>query len=223
MSPTVDTMFPNQRYQYLDIKDRITELIRCLYSKITGKLAEQIQGFLDDILDTKNPSPCNAAPFVPMCSVEVLTGSVIASNMADMNNTIDDVLNTINTFLTDIQEGISLVAGFSGGINSLISGVSGSITSALSFENLSFSLFGCDVKPNCAASDYYTLQNGSGAAEEAQQPRPGEVNKSAQNPTAIKSTAQVPFASPKKDTSDFDPRADASSPEQVQQRTAGLA
>jgi hypothetical protein len=223
MSTTVDSMFPNQRYQYLDIKDRITELTRCLYSKITGKLSEQIQGFFDDVLDIKNPSPCNGAPFVPMCSVEVLTGSVIASNMADMNNTIDDVLNTINTFLTDIQEDISLIAGFSGGINSLISGVNGSITSALSFENLSFSVFGCDVKPNCAASDYYTLQNGSGAAEEAQQPRPGEVNKAAQNPSAIRSTSQVPFASPKKDTSDFDPRADASSPEQVQQRTSGLA
>jgi hypothetical protein len=33
MAPTVDTMFPNQRNQYLDIKDRITELIRCLYKQ----------------------------------------------------------------------------------------------------------------------------------------------------------------------------------------------
>ena len=223
MSKTVDTMFPNQRYQYLDIKDQITELIKCLYSKITGNLCGQIQGFLNDILDTQNPSPCNGAPFVPICAVETLTGSVIASNMNDMNNTINDITNILNTFLTDIQDGLSLVTGISGGVNSLISGINGSITSALSFENLSLALFGCDVKPNCAASDYYTLQNGSGAAEEAQQPRPGEVNKAAQNPAPVRPATQVPFATPRKDTPDQDPRADASSPEQVQQRTSNLA
>jgi hypothetical protein len=140
-----------------------------------------------------------------------------------MNNIINDILSIVNTFLTDIQDGLSLVTGIPGGISSLISGINGSITSALSFENLSLALFGCDVKPNCAASDYYTLQNGSGAAEEAQQPRPGEVNKAAQNPTAIQSASQVPFATPKKDTADYDYRADASSPEQVQQRTSPLA
>ena len=222
-SKTVDTMFPNQRYQYLDIKDQITELIKCLYSKITGNLCGQIQGFLNDILDTQNPSPCNGAPFVPICAVETLTGSVIASNMSDMNNTINDIINILNTFLTDIQDELSLITGISGRSNSLINGINGSITSALSFENLSLSLFGCDVKPNCAASDYYTLQNGSGATEEAQQPRPGEVNKSAQNPAAVRPAIQVPFATPRKDTPDQDYRTDASSPEQIQQRTSTLA
>jgi hypothetical protein len=221
MAPTIDTMFPNQRNQYLDIKDRITELIRCLYSKITGNLCGQIQGFLNDILDTQNPSPNNAAPFVPICAVETLTGSVIAANMGDMNNTVDDILGNINEFLNDIQDGISLVTGEGGGFN--IPNISGSIASALTFENITLDLFGCDLKPNCAASDYYTLQNGSGAAEQAQQPRFGDVNKAAQNPSPVRPATQVPFATPRKDTADFDPKADASSPEQVQQRTSGIA
>ena len=213
LSKTVDIMFPNQRNQYLDIKDQITELIRCLYSKITEDLCGQIEGVLNDILDTQNPSPSNAVPFVPICSVEKLTGDVIAANMEDMSNTIDDILANVNTFLTDIQDGLSLVTGELGGIS--ISNISGSITSALSFENITLDIFGCDLKPNCAASDYYTLQNGSGAAEEAQIPRPGEVATAAQNPTAIQSAEQVPFATPRKDAADFDPRV-STSPEQVQ-------
>jgi hypothetical protein len=220
LSKTVDIMFPNQRYQYLDIKETITELIKCLYSKITGNLCGQIQGALNDILDTKTASPNNAAPFVPICSVEKLTGDVIAANMGDMSNTVDDILKNVNTFLSDIQDGLSLVTGELGGIS--VPNISGSIASALSFENITLNIFGCDLKPNSAASDYYTLQNGSGAAEDAQLPRPGEVNKAAQNPSAVSSAAQVPFATPRKDTTDFDPRASASSPEQVQQRTSGI-
>jgi hypothetical protein len=221
MSKTVDTMYPNQRYQYLDIKDQITEKIKCLYSNITNNLCGQIQGFLIDILDTQNPSPNNTAPFVPICAVETLTGSVIAANMGDMDNTISDILNIINTFLNDIQSGIALITGE--GFSFPIDGINGSLTSALTFENISLDIFGCDLKPNCPASDYYTLQNGSGAAEEPQQPRPGEVNKAAQNPAPVRRAEQVPFASPRKDTADFDPRADSSSPEQIQQRTSGLA
>jgi hypothetical protein len=221
IAPTVDAMFPNQRYQYLDIKERITELIRCLYSKISGNLCGQIQGFLNDILDTQNPSPCNGAPYVPICSVETLVGNCIATNMGDVNNAVNDILNNINEFLTDIQDGISLITGEGGGFS--IPEINGSIASALSFENITLDIFGCDLKPNCAASDYYTLQNGSGASEEAQQPRFGEVNKAAQSPAPIRPFDQVPFATPRKDTTDFDPRADASSPEQVQQRTGNIA
>jgi hypothetical protein len=213
MAPTVDIMFPNQRNQYLDIKDKITELIRCLYSKITENLCGQIQGFLNDILDTQNPSPSNGVPFIPICAVETLTGSVIAANMGDVNNTVNDILRDINEFLNNIQKGISLVTGLPSSIS--IPSITGSIASALSFENITFDLFGCDLKPSCPASDYYTLQNGSGAAEEAQKPNPSEVNKATQNPAPVKPATQVPFATPPKNTADLKPGGSVS-PEQVQ-------
>ena len=222
LSKTVDIMFPNQRNQYLDIKERITELIKCLYSKITGNLCGQIQGALNDILDTKNPSPCNAAPFVPICSVEKLTGDVIAANMGDMSNTVDNILGNVNTFLTDIQDGISLVTGEFGGVS--IPNISGSIASALSFENITLNIFGCDLKPNSAASDYYTLQNGSGAAEESQQPRFGNLPKEIQNATAIQSAERNPFATPRNDTANYDYRtSDSRSPEQIAAGPSNLA
>jgi hypothetical protein len=142
--------------------------------------------------------------------------------MSDMSNTIDDILDSVNTFLTDIQEGLAVVGAIDG-VEGLIGGISGGITSALSFENITLDIFGCDLKPNSASSDFYTLQNGSGAAEEAQQPRPGDVNKATQNPTPIRPEEQTPFATPRKDTPDYDYRVDASSLEQVQQRTGDIA
>ena len=224
LSKTVDKMYPNQRSLYYDVKDRITELIRSLYSKITNNLCGQIQGFLDDVLDTENPSPSNGAPYVPICAVEELTGSMISANMDDMSNTVDQILSNVDSFLSDIQEELAVVGAIgSGGVSGLIGDITGSLTSALSFTNISLNIFGFDLKPNPAASDFYTLQNGSGASEDAQQPRPGEVNKTAQNPRNTKPVEQVPFAVPLKDTTAFDPRADSSSPEQIQQRTLGLA
>jgi hypothetical protein len=222
MAPTVDAMFPNQRYQYLDIKERITELIRCLYSQITGNLCGQVQGFLNDILDTENPSPSNGAPFVPICAVETLVGSVIAANLGDVNNTVDNILGNVNGFLNDIQAGLSLVTGDFTSVG--IPDINGSIASALSFENIVLDLFGCDLKPNSATSDFYTLQNGSGAAEEAQQPRFGDVNKVAQNPDPVRPATQVPFATPRKDTADLDYRtSDRRSPEQIAAGTSNIA
>jgi len=224
LSKTVDKMFPNQRYLYYDVRERITELIRCLYSKITGNLCGQIEGFLLDTLDTQNPSPSNGAPYVPICAVEDLTGNIIAANMDDMNNTVDDVLNNVSEFLNDIQEGLSLIGVVgSGGVGGFIENITGSITSALTFENISLDIFGCDLKPNCPVCDYYTLQNGGGAAEEAQQPRFSNVDRAVQNPAPVRPTAQVPFATPRKDTADLDPRVDASSPEQIQQRVSNIA
>lgn len=211
MSPTIDRLFPNQRHQYFDIKEKITEIIKCLYSKITNNLCAQINGFLNDALDTDNPSPNDAAPFVPICSVEKLTGSIIATNMDEMSRTIDDVIANINDFLGNIQDDISLLTGEISKFS--ISGITGSLTSALSFENITLDIFGCDLKPNCAASDYYTLQNGSGAAEEAQQPRVEEVNQAAQDPSEVRASEDVPFATPRKDTADYptsDSRTDIS-------------
>jgi hypothetical protein len=109
----------------------------------------------------------------------------------------------VNKFLNDIQSDIGVVSGIAGKGKDLIGGINGSITSALSFENIKLNIFGCDLKPNCAASDYYSLQSGSGAAEDAQQPRVAEVDKSSQKPTTPPQTTEKPFAQPSQNQSDI--------------------
>ena len=222
-----DTMFPNQRFQFLDMKIEINELIKCLFSKITGGLLGQILGALKETLNKCDPSRgkssggTGTAPYVPICSVEELTGNVIAANMGDIDETIGNVTKSVETFLNDIQDGLSSVTGLTGGIK--IPDIGGSIASALSFENITLDLFGCDLKPNCAVSDFYTLQEGAGAAEEAQLPRPAEVTEAAKDPGPVTPATTKPFATPAKNASDLDSRADASTQRQIEERTAGLA
>jgi len=227
IGPLSDIMFPNQRFQFLDMKIEINEIIKCLFSKITAGLVGQILGALEDIIDKcdpsggRTPTSSGTAPFVPICCVEELTGNVIAANMGDIDNTVGDVNKFVETFLNDIQSGLSLLTGETGGVS--IPDINGSIASALSFENIALDLFSCDSKPNCAASDFYTLQEGAGAAEEAQLPRPAEVNEAAKNPGPVTPATTQPFAPPAKNTPDFDSRADASTQRQIEQRTSGFA
>jgi hypothetical protein len=207
IGPLSDIMFPNQRFQFLDMKIEINEIIKCLFSKITEGLGSQILGALKDSLDNKTPSAnktptsSGTAPYVSICSVEELTGNVIAANIGDIDKTVGDVTKSVETFLNDIQSGLSLLTGETGGVK--IPDINGSIASALSFVNITLDLFGCDSKPNCAASDFYTLQEGAGAAEEAQLPRPAEVNEAAKDPGPVTPATTQPFAPPAKNTPDL--------------------
>jgi len=198
LAPTVELMPPNMRNRYFDIKATITELITCLYNKISNNLCALIQGILDKQLKKQLPpkGPNPRTPVTPICSVEQLTGDLIALNMNEMNTGVNGILDNVNKFLNDVQNELGTVSGAIGGAKDLIGGISGSITSALSFENLKLNVFGCDLKPNCAASDYYTLQNGSGAAEDPQQPRPAQVDKASQGTPTPPQTTEKPFASP---------------------------
>jgi cell division septation protein DedD len=197
-------MYPNQRHQFLDIKETITELITCLFNKITGNLCGQIQGALNSILDTKNPSPDNTAPKVDMCSVEDLTGNIIAANQNDINQGIDNILDIINRFLSDIQSQLAQVSSNLSDISASVSSITSSITSALSFENIKLNVFGCDLKPSCPVSDYYTLHKGGGAGEEAQTPNATSVAKAIENPTPVTAQPLKDFAQPAKTTADLD-------------------
>ena len=201
LSKTIQSSPPNQRYKYLDIKEKITEIITCLYSKITNSLCGQIDALLNDKLNKTKPSSNDTFSYVEVCSVEDLTGEVISINMSNMESEFSKIINNVNAFLTDIQDELAQASGILSSASSAISGITGSITSALSFENIKLNIFGCDLKPNCAASDYYTLQNGSGAAEQGQLPRVAQVDKSAQNNQSTgKPVKEVPFSTPPKST-----------------------
>lgn len=193
LSPTVEQVPPNMRYRYFDIKKSLTELITCLYSKITNNLCGLIEGLLNEKLNKKLPDDSNKkSPSTPICSVEELAGNVISLNMEDITSTVSSLLENVNKFLNDVLYDIGTIGGF----KDLIGGVNGSITSALSFENIKLNIFGCELKPNCPASDYYTINSGSGGSPDAQIPRVAQVDKiSQQSATAPRST-QTPYAQP---------------------------
>ena len=215
IAPLADVMFPNQRFQFLDMKIEINETFKCLFSGITDGLSDSILGALTDSLDLCNPSedatdavpaediPASpgTAPFVPICSVEKLVGDVIATNLTDIEQTVEDALSSVGTFMNDIQSGLAGLTGLIGGIK--IPDINASIASALSFENITLDIFGCDLKPNCAASDFYTLQEGGGAAEEAQLPSASGVAEESAKGSELRKPPTIPFATPAKDTEDL--------------------
>jgi archaellum component FlaC len=205
MAPTVDLMFPNQRNKYLAIKEQITAIITCLYNNITNGLCDLIEKLLNGKLNTKYTPTEGYTPTTPMCSVEDLTGEVISLNMSEMENGIDNVIDTINTFLDDVLSQIAEVTDVISDVKSMISGITGSITSALSFENLKLNIFGCDLTPNCAVSDYFTLQYGSGAALSSQQPSASNITEAAQKQVTAPIINSIPFAQPAADTTIYDP------------------
>jgi hypothetical protein len=203
LSPTIDTLPPNLRYTYFDVKSSITELINCLYAKITNNLCGLIQSILNGQIEQSLPKDKRLrSPKPQICAAEKLTGDLIALNMNEMNTGVNGILDNINNFLNDIQSQLGVVSGGIGAVKDIIGGVSGSITSALSFENIKLNVFGCDLKPNCATSDYYTLQNGSGAAEDPQQPRPSEVDKAAQGTPPTDKATEKPYAQPSRNQPD---------------------
>ena len=212
IAPLSDVMFPNQRFQFLDMKIEINETFKCLFSGITDGLSDSILGALTDSLDLCNPSkdatdavpaediPASpgTAPFVPICSVEKLVGDVIATNLTDIEQTVEDALSSVGTFMNDIQSGLGELTGLISGIK--IPDINASIASALSFENITLDIFGCDLKPNCAASDFYTLQEGGGAAEEAQLPSASGVAEEAAKGGELPKSTTKPYRTPEKTT-----------------------
>jgi len=211
LAPTVELMFPNQRYLYIDIKEIVLELLTCLYNGITNDLCGQVQSLLDEALSTNPeslPESLNEntiiTPTVPSCSTEQLVGDLISLNMEQIESTTTDVLDSVSSFLDDILGNLSDISGVLGDTSSLIGDITGSITDALSFENISLNILGCELAPSCPASDYYTIANGGGAAPAQDAPTISNVDSAAQTSTTTATTpTTTSYAVPTSSTSNL--------------------
>ena len=234
IGPLADLQFPNMRFEFLNMKIKINEKLKCLFSKLANGLGKKILDALKNLFgggnsqQSANPSPTSptgTAPLVPMCSVEQLTGEILGSSMGDINKAAEEITQSVGTFMQDSQSGLPVVgkigniagqvggiagkvgaaadkvagiAGAVGGIADQIGGLGGqiggllggfgnlklgdikfpdigkSIKEALSFENITLNLFGCDSKPNCPATDAFTLQSGGEAVPDANKSEVGK-------------------------------------------------
>jgi hypothetical protein len=227
IGPLADLQFPNMRFEFLNMKIKINEKLKCLFSKLANGLGKKILDALKNLFGggnsqpSTNPSPTSptgTAPLVPMCSVEQLTGEILGSCMGDINKAAEEITQSVGTFMQDSQSGLPVVGnigsiagqvgGIAGkvgaaadkvaGIAGQVSGIAGavggllggfgnlklgdikfpdigkSIKAALSFENITLNLFGCDSKPNCPATDAFTLQSGGEAVPDANKSEVGK-------------------------------------------------
>jgi hypothetical protein len=192
LSPTVDLIFPNERYKYLDIKDILTEILNCLYKELGNEAPSLVFSYLKNSIGRdRPPRQDGTAPFVPMCTAESLAGDVFSSKKERIQSELDKILDVTNGFLRDISDKLGNLSQISE-----ISGISLDLISALSFENLRVDFFDCDLLPNRPISDYYTLQRGGGGIVEQLLPNLANVAQKFTEDVNITPSEQVPFTQP---------------------------
>ena len=201
LTTVVAALPSSMRYQFADIKKILTELILCLYNKLTQNLCNLIQAILDKALgltDLENKAKTAAAnsngddetyrrlaPKVPPCYAEDITAQVFAASQPAIDQANNSLIENIDNFLDDIQKQLAGVSGVLDGLMNKIPDISGSLTSALGFENLKINLFGCELAPNCPVDDYYTIQGGGAGQPDAKLPSATAVEKAIPGSTDV--------------------------------------
>ncbi len=210
LTAVVSTIPSSFRHLFADIKEQMTQLTYCLYSKIIQKLAGQILSKLQDSIDldglekkakqqVKNGVEFETAPRVPMCYAEDIVASTIRSTIDDVNSANNQLLDNLESFVGEIQSEIASITNQVDGITKEISKIVGSISGAMNFTNIKLSVFGCDLSPNIAVSDFYTLDGGGGGQSQTQLPSAESINKASVNgEQSAEGVAVLPFAKPAK-------------------------
>ena len=194
LTKVVAALPSSMRYQFSDMKQVFTDLIRCLYSKMTEGLADKVLGALTGAIDipglikeatdraTKGedengyPSGATTNPYAPMCTAETITAQVLAGSRPEIDAANNNLLNNLNSYLDDITDTLAGITGIIGDIKNLIPDISGSLTAALSFTNIKLNIFGCEVTPTIAASDFYTFCQGGDAQTDGETPSEKSVD-----------------------------------------------
>jgi len=139
--------------------------------------------------------------------------SVIVTNMGEIQENNDTMLQGVNEFLNDISDKVSGVLGIADQVSKGL-GILGALTqlpnintsmgAAMLFNNLSLDVFGCEVKPNEAVSDEYTFCGGGSSKPDAEITDPATEDKAvADADSGADGTDPDPgFAGPTPDTPD---------------------
>ena len=208
------------RYQFKDMVQVITELMLCMYNKMTGKLAGQISGALKNALNIDNiineaiaasnqsgsgdsfGFPTN--PKVPMCAAESLVSSVIKLNKGEITESNNAIVDNLNSYLEDVNETLAGITGFASEITNTINDVIGSMTGALDFTNFSINIFGCELKPTPAQSDIYTFCSGGDSTPPPAKPSSKSVADGVEKAPIGDEGEPTQFLEPDKTQSDLD-------------------
>ncbi len=218
LTKAVAALPSSMRFQFADIKDQTTELILCLYNKMTSNLCGMIESLLngaikpDDIEQQVRDQASKGGadgeptkPNVPMCYAESLVGDVMASKKSEIDDANNNLLDNVNAFIDDIQSQMAGVSNALGDINGLIGDIGGSMTSALQFQNVKMNIFGCELDPTSAVSDFYTFGGGGAGQPDSQTPSTKSIGDNVANSSGnVTTTEEKPFAEPPSNQEDVD-------------------
>jgi hypothetical protein len=228
LAKVVSAMPASLRHLFADIKEVIVELILCLFNKLTQGLCDLINSALNNIIKPRElGTGCNnnvTSPNTPICAAETLVAQVIKYNQKTIAKENEKISNILDSFLGDMQKQFSGVSGLSiPDLVGLVGNITSSISSALSFENLTLNIFGCEPKPNIAVSDFYTFARGGAGQPDSQKPNVSNISDAINNVGDIpKPGDPVPFLEFPKNALDVK-LGDSSTQQQIQNRTGSIA
>ena len=224
LTKVVAALPSSMRYQFSDMKQVFTDLIRCLYSKMTEGLADKIGSALAGAIDLpglekeardraekgedENGYPAGATtnPYVKMCTAETITAQVLAGSRPEIDDANNNLVDNLNSYLDDVNDTLAGIADVTTllDVKNLIPDIGGSLTSALSFTNIKLNVFGCELTPTIAASDFYTFCQGGDAQTEAETPSSKSVDEKtkeqSENGGGIGEQGSTPYVEPNRGT-----------------------
>jgi len=209
LAPVVSAMPNHLRFQFADIKEKLTENILCEYQSITEELYPKNLAMLKAMVPT--PSPENSAPRAPVCSAEDIIGKSIANNRERIDKLNNSLVKNVNNFVEDIaKEMAGVVTEEETPIK--VPEIVADLIQAFEFKNLKLKILPCEFDEEDPVSDYYTLGRGGSGQPEIEFPsfqNLGEIAVAALA-QALPFEPEPPFAEPRKDKTqvNLDPGAD---------------
>ena len=125
---------------------------------------------------------------------------MLAGSKQEIDDANNNVLDNMNAYLEDISSMLAGVSGALSDVNNLIPDISGGMAGALSFTNIKLNIFGCELSPNVATSDFYTFCSGGDGSPPGQLPSEPAVAKNLDSATSAPSQEAVPYVEPTRDT-----------------------
>ena len=201
------------RFQFADVQTGFTNKMQEEYLGITNGLEDSVKGILTQVLDLANKEKearekakslpedgPKTYPDVAICTAEELIGKTIAVAQPKINDANNNMLEKMNMFLGDMSSQLAGLTDTLGNIQMKIPDIEGSVASAFAFENLPANVLSFEEPPELAASDFYTMAEGSGAQSDATTPSPAAIGQIASGKIPdIKLPKKIPFAEPSKD------------------------
>jgi hypothetical protein len=141
-----------------------------------------------------------------MCTAETITAQVLAGSRPEIDDANNNLVDNLNSYLDDINDTLAGIADVTSllDIKNLIPDIGGSITSALSFTNIKLNIFGCELTPTIAASDFYTFCQGGDAQTEGETPSSKSVDEKtkeqSENGGGIEDQESTPYVEPNRGT-----------------------
>jgi archaellum component FlaC len=228
LNAVVAAMPSSLRYQFGDMKEILTELILCLYNKMMEGMCDTIAGALNDAInpdqlekdandranngvdDNGNLNGAPTNPRVSTCYAEDLVSQVLAGRKSQIDSANNNLVENMNSYLEDVTAQLAGVSGAISGasdslnslkdITNLIPDIGGGMAGALTFTNIKLNVFGCELEPNVAVSDFYTFCEAGSGAPPSQLPSEASVAEGVENAAAAPPIQQQQFVEPPKGT-----------------------